>query len=103
MHSCFGMRWHLSNYAKRSGSVAYSQSQMQSRKAISLPLQRSRGIADCNCMAALQVEEDVEYQSRRLNQYTCMAVWGGNNKLEPALGWFPESRDDPICYALNFC
>ena len=51
----------------------------------------------------LQVEEEVRYQSRRLNQYTCMAVWGGNNELEPALGWFPESRDDPICYALNFC
>ncbi len=52
------------------------------------------------CM--LQVVEEVRYQSRRLNQYTCMAVWGGNNELEPALGWFPESRDNPLRYAVDF-
>ena len=50
----------------------------------------------------LQVEEEVKYQSRRLGHYTCMAVWGGNNELEPALGWFPESRDNPIRYAVDF-
>ena len=49
-----------------------------------------------------QVEEEVRYQSRRLNRYTCMAVWGGNNELEPALGWFPESQENPILYAVDF-
>ena len=50
----------------------------------------------------MQVEEEVRYQSRRLNRYTCMAVWGGNNELEPALGWFPESRENPILYAVDY-
>lgn len=31
-----------------------------------------------------------------------MAVWGGNNELEPALGWFPESQENPILYAVDF-
>ena len=26
----------------------------------------------------------------------------GNNELEPALGWFPESRQNPILYAMDF-
>ena len=49
-----------------------------------------------------QVGEEVRYQSRRLNKHTCMAVWGGNNELEPALGWFPESRENPILYAVDY-
>ena len=53
-------------------------------------------------LSMLQVEAEVRYQSRRLNQYTCMAVWGGNNELEPALGWFPESKENPIRYAVDF-
>ena len=50
----------------------------------------------------MQVGEEVRFQSRRLNKYTCMAVWGGNNELEPALGWFPESQENPILYAVNY-
>ena len=53
-------------------------------------------------ISTTQVAEEVRYQSRRLNRYTCMAVWGGNNELEPALGWFPESRENPILYAVDF-
>ena len=53
-------------------------------------------------LSMLQVREEIKYQSRRLNKYTCMAVWGGNNELEPALDWFPESRDNPISCAVDF-
>ena len=53
-------------------------------------------------LSTLQVQEEIKYQSRRLNQYTCMAVWGGNNELEPALGWFPESKENPLLYAVDF-
>lgn len=53
-------------------------------------------------LSMLQVREEVKYQSRRLNKHTCMAVWGGNNELEPALGWFPESQDNPLRYAVDF-
>ena len=44
----------------------------------------------------------VRYQSRRLNRFTCLAVWGGNNELEPALSWSPESRENPTLYAVDF-
>lgn len=50
----------------------------------------------------MQVEEEVRYQSRRLNRFTCLAVWGGNNELEPALTWSPESRENPTLYAVDF-
>ena len=30
---------------------------------------------------------------RRLDHHASLAIWGGNNEIEVAFGWFPDSRD----------
>lgn len=43
--------------------------------------------------AGRQVYQELTYQARRLDHHACIAIWGGNNEIEVAFGWFPESRD----------
>jgi beta-galactosidase/beta-glucuronidase len=39
------------------------------------------------------VYQELTYQARRLDHHASIAIWGGNNEIEVAFGWFPESRD----------
>ena len=43
--------------------------------------------------AGRQVYQELTYQARRLDHHASIAIWGGNNEIEVAFGWFPESRD----------
>ena len=42
---------------------------------------------------ARQVYKEITYQVRRLDHHASLAIWGGNNEIEVAFGWFPDSRD----------
>ncbi|KAK9835150.1 hypothetical protein WJX81_001501 [Elliptochloris bilobata] len=39
------------------------------------------------------VSKEITYQVRRLDHHASIAIWGGNNEIEVAFGWFPDSRD----------
>lgn len=53
-------------------------------------------------MEDVQVREEVRQQAWRLGQHTCLALWGGNNEVEQALGWSPESTKNPLLYAVDY-
>jgi hypothetical protein len=53
-------------------------------------------------MHGVQVGEEVRQQAWRLGQHTCLALWGGNNEVEQALGWSPESTQNPLLYAVDY-
>ena len=48
------------------------------------------------------MREEVQQQAWRLGQHTCLALWGGNNEVEQALGWSPESTQNPLLYAVDY-
>ena len=50
-------------------------------------------VADAAPGRAWQVYKEITYQVRRLDHHASLAIWGGNNEIEVAFGWFPESRD----------
>ena len=39
------------------------------------------------------MSKEITYQVRRLDHHASLAIWGGNNEIEVAFGWFPDSRD----------
>lgn len=49
-----------------------------------------------------QVAEEIEFQARRVGHHASLAIWGGNNELEPAFFWFDESKQNPRLYAVDY-
>ena len=51
--------------------------------------------------------KETRHQAARAGAHASLAIWGGNNELEPAFSWFPESRAHPkrfaVDYAALFC
>ena len=50
----------------------------------------------------MQVREEVRQQAWRLGRHSCVALWGGNNEVEQALGWSPEAVAHPLLYAVDY-
>jgi beta-galactosidase/beta-glucuronidase len=46
--------------------------------------------------------KETRYQAARAGAYTCLAIWGGNNELEPSFTWFPEAKQNPRLYAVDY-
>ena len=42
------------------------------------------------------------YQAARVGAHSSLAIWGGNNELEPAFSWFPESRANEKLFAVDY-
>lgn len=40
--------------------------------------------------------------ARRLTGRPSLAVWGGNNEVEASFEWYPETRDNPRLYAVDY-
>ncbi len=49
-----------------------------------------------------EVEAEVRYQVRRLQDHPCLALWCGNNENLGALGWFPETRASRDRYLVDY-
>ncbi|KAK9834074.1 hypothetical protein WJX81_007934 [Elliptochloris bilobata] len=49
-----------------------------------------------------EVRKEVAWQARRLGSHASLALWGGNNEVETAFGWFAPSRDNPKLYAGDY-
>lgn len=45
---------------------------------------------------------EVKFQAARVGAHTSLAIWGGNNELEPAFTWFPESRANEKLFACDY-
>ena len=45
---------------------------------------------------------EVKYQAARVGAHASLAIWGGNNELEPAFTWFPESRANEKLFACDY-
>lgn len=50
----------------------------------------------------VQIKAEVTYQAQRLGHHASLAVWGGNNEVETAFAWFPESRTNPNLFSVDF-
>jgi beta-mannosidase len=48
------------------------------------------------------VEEEVDYQVRRLGHHACLALWCGDNELVGALNWFDVSKKDRDRYLVSY-
>ncbi len=49
-----------------------------------------------------EVRLEVAVQVRRLMSHPCIAIWCGNNEDIGALGWYPESRENPGRYLIDY-
>lgn len=47
------------------------------------------------------VRAETIFQARRLASHPSVAVWGGNNENEAALGWYKETTANPTLYAVD--
>ena len=50
----------------------------------------------------VQVKAEVAYQAQRIGHHASLAIWGGNNEVETAFAWFPESRTNPNLFSVDF-
>jgi beta-mannosidase len=46
--------------------------------------------------------DEVEYQTKRLRDYTSIALWCGDNEVIGALGWYKESKENRDTYLVNY-
>jgi beta-mannosidase len=49
-----------------------------------------------------EVSKEVAHQARRLNWHPSLAVWGGNNEIEAAVWWYPESKTNRELYTNDY-
>lgn len=49
-----------------------------------------------------EVRKEVTHQARRLNRHASLAIWGGNNEIEAAFGWFEPSRSNNRLYVADY-
>jgi len=48
------------------------------------------------------VEAEIRHQVKRLKDHPCITVWCGNNENLGALNWYPESREHPARYLVDY-
>ena len=48
------------------------------------------------------VEAELRYQVPRLMDHPSLALWCGNNESLGAIGWYPESKDNPARYYIDY-
>jgi beta-mannosidase len=48
------------------------------------------------------VRQEVSVQVKRLSHHACIALWCGNNENLGALKWYPESKNDPARYLIDY-
>jgi beta-mannosidase len=48
------------------------------------------------------VEREVRNQVKRLKDHPCITVWCGNNENLGALNWYPESKEHPARYLVDY-
>ena len=48
------------------------------------------------------VTAEVVHQARRFGHHASLALWGGNNELEPAFTWFEEAKAEPRLWAVDY-
>ena len=48
------------------------------------------------------MQQEVQYQVRRLQHHACIALWCGDNELIGALTWFPKSRANRDRYLVAY-
>lgn len=49
-----------------------------------------------------EIKEEVTFQARRLHSHPSIAIWGGNNENEVALGWFVESNTNRDLFVSDY-
>ena len=49
-----------------------------------------------------EVSKEVAFQARRLNWHASLAIWGGNNEVETAMGWYEPSRTNKDLYSNDY-
>lgn len=49
-----------------------------------------------------EVKEEIAYQVDRLRNYSCIALWCGDNEVIGAIGWYPVSRTNREKYVVNY-
>jgi beta-mannosidase len=49
-----------------------------------------------------EVEAEVSHQVMRLASHPCVALWCGSNENLGALGWYPESKANPMRYIVDY-
>ena len=49
-----------------------------------------------------EVSKEVAFQARRLNWHASLAIWGGNNEVETAMGWYEPSRNNKDLYSNDY-
>ncbi|PSW02659.1 beta-mannosidase [Photobacterium lipolyticum] len=49
-----------------------------------------------------EVQEEVQWQVRRLKDHPSLALWCGDNEVIGAIGWYPESRQNREKYVVNY-
>lgn len=50
----------------------------------------------------MQVAAEISYQARRIGHHPSLAIWGGNNEVETAFEWFPESRANVNLFSVDY-
>ena len=48
------------------------------------------------------VTAEVVHQARRFGHHASLALWGGNNELEPAFTWFEAAKAEPRLWAVDY-
>ncbi len=49
-----------------------------------------------------EVEAEIRHQVLRLRDHPSLALWCGNNEDIGALGWYPESKKNPMRYVVDY-
>lgn len=49
-----------------------------------------------------EVSKEVAFQARRLNWHASLAIWGGNNEVETAMGWYEPTRGNKDLYSNDY-
>ena len=49
-----------------------------------------------------EVSKEISFQARRLNWHASLAIWGGNNEVETAMGWYEPSRSNKDLYSNDY-
>lgn len=49
-----------------------------------------------------EVETEIDHQARRLAHHPSIALWCANNEALGAVGWYPESKANPVRYYIDY-
>lgn len=48
------------------------------------------------------VAAEVGEQARRIGHHASIVLWGGNNEVEASIGWYDETKPNPLLYAVDY-